>query len=179
MADSTFNFESRLRGLEVIESSPFITAAGLLANRKINLEKVPRLDPQLAAEIAGILAIRLSVYKPDLIIPVPAGANRWGSEVSLHLKTKTARLRWRDKQHGRLTFASATDRGNALQAERIAIIDDVFTTGSSIKKVIGHAELTDKVVAAGVIWNRSPFLTEPDLPLVSVIDSFVPLKEDG
>lgn len=176
MADSAFNFENRLRALDVIEKGSFTTAAGLIANRKINLENVPKLDPRLAAEIAGILAIRLSAYKPDLIVPVPAGANRWGNEVALHRKTEIARLRWRNKQHGELTFASASDRRSVLQAERIAIIDDVFTTGSSIKKVIAHAELTDKVVVGGVIWNRSPLVTEPDFPLVSVIDSFVPLK---
>jgi orotate phosphoribosyltransferase len=178
MADSYFNFEDRLRGLGVIEKGDFQTAAGATANQKINLEKVLEKDPQLAAEMAGVLAIRLSVYKPDLIVPVPAGANRWGKEVALHRKTEHAKLRWRDKQHGKLTFASKADRQKLLEAERIAIIDDVFTTGSSIKKVISHPEITGKVVVAGVIWNRSPLLTEPGFPLISVIDTFVPHRED-
>jgi hypothetical protein len=70
MADSAFNFENRLRTLGVIEHADFTTAAGEPANVKINLENVIDLDYQLAAEIAGILAVRLALEKPDLIIPV-------------------------------------------------------------------------------------------------------------
>jgi orotate phosphoribosyltransferase len=179
MADSAFNFENRLRALGVVEHADFTTAAGEPANVKINLENVIDLDYQLAAEIAGILAVRLALEKPDLIIPVPEGANSWAEQSALHLDIGVVKMKWLDKKTGKLRATGVTDINKIRQSERIALIDDVFTTGSSIKKVVSHRDIAGKVVVAGVVWNRSKENPKMDFPVATVIDSYVPLAENG
>jgi orotate phosphoribosyltransferase len=179
MADSAFNFENRLRALGVIEHADFTTAAGVPANVKINLENVVELDYQLVAEIAGILAIRLALEKPDLIIPVPEGADIWAEESALHLGIDVVKMKWLDKKTGKLRTTGVTDINKIRQSERIAVVDDVFTTGGSIKKVVSHRDIASKVVAAGVVWNRSKENPKMDFPVAAVIDSYVPLTENG
>lgn len=177
MSDSYFNFENRLRALGVVENEEFTTAAGLPANVKIDLEKVIELDFQLAAEIAGILAVRLAVEKPDLLIPVPDGANSWARQAAMHMGIETVIPKWFDKQAGKLRFSGSTDIEKVRKASRVALIDDVFTTGSSIEKVAAHPDIASKVVAAGVIWNRSSESPQLGFPVASVIDSYLPLVE--
>ena len=172
------DYEARLRALNVIEKRRFKTAAGHLANRKVNLEKVHKKDPQLAAEIAGVLAIRLCTHgRPDLIVPVPDGANAWGQDVALYMGSEIALLRWRDKRSRVLDFTTEEDRAKVKNARRLAIVDDVFTTGGSIELVSELQGVREKVAVAGVVWKRSRAVPNFVFPLESVVESYVPLME--
>jgi orotate phosphoribosyltransferase len=88
-------------------------------------------------------------------------------------------MKWLDKKTGKLRATGVTDINKIRKSERIALIDDVFTTGSSIKKVFSHRDIAGKVVVAGVVWNRSKENPKMDFPVATVIDSYVPLAENG
>jgi orotate phosphoribosyltransferase len=172
------DIEYCLRQLGVIERGDTTTAAGLQANIMINLKEVPERDPELAEEIAGRMATRLTVYEPELLIPVPKGANKWAELTAEHMGVESVELDWLNKELGQLRFLGVTGIDKARKAGRIAIIEDVYTTGGSIKKVAAHRDIAGKVIAAGIIWNRSRRKPQLDFEAKSLIDSYIPLIEN-
>lgn len=139
------------------------------------MEDVPEKDPSLAAEIIGLLAIRLYFYRPEVIVPVPTGANRWASVVARYMQVGYAELEWADKTSRQLKFIDKNSHQLASQAEKIALIDDVYTSGSSLGVTAHLPEINGKVVVAGVIWDRSREKSSLEFPIERIVHSHIPL----
>jgi orotate phosphoribosyltransferase len=178
--DRAIDFEKTLKSRGVVKIGEFVTHAGQTANCKLELDAAfLETDPLLANMIAESLAEKLAPYEPRLIVPVPSGADLLGTLVAKHLHISFTTLRKIDRQS--YSFRNNGDRYHANSKNSIALVDDVFTTGSSLREVAAIEELNQKIVAAGVIWDRSdPALPKNlEFPLVPVVESHVPLTVEA
>lgn len=171
-------YEQALRDIDVIKFGDFTAHNGEAGNCKVDLDVLFEDEHrELAAQIAARLAKKLEPYDPELILPVPKGANRLGAMVGRELGARVVYLDWRDKSAGQLTYEDYRNRIVVCRAQRVAIVDDVFRTGSSYEQVISFAELDRKEVFGGVVWDRSnpkkPW--RPDIPIQAVVSKFMPL----
>jgi adenine/guanine phosphoribosyltransferase-like PRPP-binding protein len=174
------NFEKTIRSRGAIKIGEFTTRAGLAANCKVELDNEFLLaDPILANQIAENLAEKMAVYEPRLIVPVPEGANHLGELVAKKLGACYLALRKSDSQN--FAFRLASDRSQAERTSKVGLVDDVFTSGSALRELSSMPEFADKVVAAGVIWDRSDsgLPKQLDFNLVSVVERYVPLKVEA
>jgi orotate phosphoribosyltransferase len=180
MKSPAIDFERTLKSRGVIKIGEFITHAGESANCKLELDSdFLETDPLLASQIAENLAERIAPYEPKLVIPIPSGANLLGALVAKHLNISCTVLNKPDRHSFR--FWPPGDRNHAARAKSVALIDDVFTTGSSLREVSALPEINEKVVVAGVIWDRSDPAVPKNLnfPLESVVQSHVPLRVEA
>jgi adenine/guanine phosphoribosyltransferase-like PRPP-binding protein len=174
------DFEKTLRSRGVIKIDDFITHAGESANCKLELDgDFLESDIVLAEQIAENLAQRMASYEPRLIIPLPDGANLLGSMVAKHLGIGCTALKKVDRHTYK--FRNTGDRYHAARKESVGLVDDVFTTGSSLREVSSLPEINDKVVIAGVIWDRSEPTMPKDLdfPLEAVVQRHIPLRVEA
>ena len=82
------------------------------------------------------------------------------------------RFIWTERQNGEMTVR----RGFAVRpSERIAVVEDVITTGSSTRECIAALESSGaKVVAAASIVDRSNGAADVGVPRVSLVTLDVP-----
>jgi orotate phosphoribosyltransferase len=170
------NLEKTLRDHGAIKIGEFTTRSGLPANCKLEIDdEFLKENDKIARSVAVNLAEQVGEYEPSLIVPVPDGANYLGELIAKHLSISyLAMSKKEDRTYG---FRSVADRIHASRISRIGIVDDVYTTGGSLRDISAIPELRGKVVIAGVIWDRS----DPAIPknlefdLVSVVKRYVPL----
>ncbi|HXP93607.1 MAG TPA: orotate phosphoribosyltransferase [Candidatus Binatia bacterium] len=120
-------------------------------------------DPALVETVAGALAEQLRRYEPTIVVSAAVGGIVLGYEVARQLGTKAIFV---EKEHGVPTLR----RGFALgPADRAAVVEDVITTGQSVKEVIDVVRGAGaSVVAAGIIVRREP--VELGVPTVALLD---------
>lgn len=114
--------------------------------------------PELARELGGAIAARFPEETYDVVVSPALGGVIIGHEVARALGR---RFVFTERKDGEMQIR----RGFALEkGERVLIVEDVVTRGTSLKEVIACVEETGAVVAglASVIDRTSP---DVDLPL--------------
>ncbi len=106
--------------------------------------------PKHLSHLAEVICRHFVELAVDTVISPALGGIVIGSEVGRQLDVKTI---FAERQHGAMTLR----RGFEINAgERILVIEDVITTGSSIKEVMHLVqELGSCVVGIGVVVDRS------------------------
>jgi orotate phosphoribosyltransferase len=106
--------------------------------------------PASAATLGAALAERLRAYQPSVVLSPALGGLIIGHEVARALGVRAI---FAERQDGRLTLR----RGFALApTDRVAIVEDVVTTGGSTRETMTVAEEQGAtVVGAGAIIDRS------------------------
>lgn len=120
-------------------------------------------DPALVEFVARELAERLRGYAPTIVVSAAVGGIVLGYEMARQLGTKAIFV---EKEHGVPTLR----RGFALgPADRALVVEDVITTGKSVREVIDVVRAAGASVAAvGVIVQREP--VEFGVPAVALLD---------
>ena len=139
-------------------------------------------DPVRARRLGNWLADRLRPYKPESILSPALGGVVIGHEVAAALGVP---FRFTERKDGRMQLR----RGFALrQGERIAVVEDVVTTGGSTREAAAVAVgLGAAWVCSGAIVDRSsgttrfaaPFQTLLKLDLPTWPAATCPLCADG
>lgn len=158
-----------------VREEPFRGASGRLMGIRVEWEVVDQ-NPELTAIVAGILAVKMQVYKPDLLVAVPTGGNVLAIAVANELGLDCLRLDWEDKlESNELDFDSTGDEQTANEAKAVGLVDDVYTTGGTICKVAKNEAFNRRVVVAGVGWDRSDSARPKKLgfPLVSAVERYL------
>jgi orotate phosphoribosyltransferase len=122
------------------------------------------------AEAAGrALAELLAEFRPGVVVSPALGGLIIGHEAARALST---RFLFVERQEGRFGLR----RGFRLEAgERVAIVEDVFTTGKSTGEAIEAVEVAGgSVVAAGSIVDRGIPAAALSVPARSVLKLSVP-----
>ena len=106
--------------------------------------------PSRAREVGGALAERLREHAPESVLSPALGGVIIGHEVAAALGVP---FRFTERQEG----VMALRRGFAIASgERVAVIEDVVTTGKSTRECAAVAETAGaRVVAIGSILDRS------------------------
>jgi orotate phosphoribosyltransferase len=144
-------------------------------------------DPALVEPLAAELAARVAPYEPGVVVSAAVGGIVLGYEMARQLRTKALFV---EKEAG----TPVLRRGFALAVEdRALVVEDVVTTGNSVREVMDVAAAHGaRVVAVGALVRRAPVdfgvPTEVllDLPLASFepaecpqCAAGVPLTEPG
>ena len=137
-------------------------------------------DPALLETVARALVDQLRKYEPTIVVSAAVGGIVLGYEVARQLGTKAIFV---EKEHG----IPALRRGFALgSSDRALVVEDVITTGLSVREVIDVVRSAGAAVAAvGIIVRREPIdLGVPtvallDLPVESFDPSACPLCAKG
>jgi orotate phosphoribosyltransferase len=144
--------------------------------------------PAYGDMVAKMLAEKIEKYKPDLIIGPAMGGIHLAYSVSKYLNIRNI---FAERENGLMTLR----RGFKInKGERVAIVEDVITTGKSVKEVIDIVnENGGDICCIGSIINRSnsnPFdvpyeyLIKLELPIYSPEDcplckKNIPLEKPG
>ncbi len=111
-------------------------------------------DPRATAELAESLAARLSPKRVDVVLSPAIGGIVLGFATALALGT---RFIFAEREAGEMRLR----RGFAVrEGERVAVVDDVVTTGGSLQEVLALVA-PGELVAVGGLLDRSGAL---DLP---------------
>jgi orotate phosphoribosyltransferase len=150
------------RKSEALLEGHFKLTSGLHSNQYFQCAKVlqyPRYAEQLCQEIAN----KFAAEKVDCVISPAIGGIVAGQEVARLLGVRSI-------------FAERVDnkmvirRGFEIKdGERILAVEDVVTTGGSVKEVIEHAKsLGANIIGAAFIVDRSGGKADFDVPFFSV-----------
>lgn len=157
----------------------FILSSGLHSDRFIQKFRIFE-DPPTAEAVCGALAQALRQATPQVVVSAAIGGIIPGYIVARQLGVRDIFV---EKEGGKPMLR----RGFALApGERVAVVEDVMTTGVSTGEVIGIVEAAGAIVAAvGTIVKRGkPKLAYPvtallELPLADYPPEACPLCRRG
>jgi len=163
----------------VLTNGHFIYTGGMHGTAYINMRAVAQDAYWLQTTIGGYLGTVLNGYGPGLVIGPEALGRNLAQVVGSFLKIPAI---WCDVDetdgNKRATFSPKFGFGRLVRGKRVVIVDDLLTTGSSIKLVSRLvADSGGNVVAAGVVVRRSPEVTAwdcdvPELRVLVDVDGF-------
>ena len=148
-------------------SGHFRLSSGLHSDRFIQKFRIFE-DPSTAEAVCAALAERLRGARPQVVVSAAIGGIIPGYIVAKNLGVRDIFV---EKEGG----VPALRRGFTIGAgERVAIVEDVMTTGRSTAEVVGVVQkLGGEVVAIGAIVKRGT--PELALPVTALLD--LPLKD--
>ena len=164
----TLYAELQARG--AILDGHFKLSSGRHSNRFVQKFRILE-DPRLVEVVAKALAQSVRALNPTVVVSAAVGGIVLGYEVARQLRVLGIFV---EKENGKALFR----RGFALSAEdRVFIVEDVVTTGLSVREVIDVVRAAGASVAAvGLIVQRSETdFGVPTFPLLYLpIESFTP-----
>lgn len=128
-------------------------------------------QPELMARACGAMAALFDDDKIDVVVGPASGGIVVAHEVA---KSLGARMAFSERDNDRMVVLRGFRLGSG---DRAIVVDDVMTTGGSIRKTIEHlAERGVEVVGVGVFVDRSGGRVSFDVPVRSLgtieIDTF-------
>ncbi|KKT28062.1 MAG: Orotate phosphoribosyltransferase [Candidatus Yanofskybacteria bacterium GW2011_GWA2_44_10] len=142
----------KLKKIGVAKRGQVVLTTGLRSDFYIDL-KIAYGDPELLQ-----LMISEVLKRMDKNITCVAGLGHGGiplaTALALNKNLKLVLVRKEKRKHGSKKWI---DGYCPIKSDRIVVVDDVLTTGSSIKEIIRKIEPTGaKIIKCIVIVNRSP-----------------------
>jgi orotate phosphoribosyltransferase len=141
----------------------FLLTSGLHSNRYFQCAKVLQY-PWHAEKLCMELSEQLRDMKPDVVVSPAVGGIIVGQETARHLKSRSVFM---EREEGRMTLRRGFEIG---AGERVIVIEDVTTTGGSVKEVIQAAGYSGgRVVAVGALVDRSGGRIDFGVPYMSLL----------
>ena len=161
-------FEDLLRRTEALLEGHFVLTSGLHSSHYIQCARTLQ-HPKYAEALGGCLADRFQDYAVDAVISPAMGGLIIGHETARALG---GRALFGERDNSAMTLR----RGFDLQpAERVVIVEDVITTGGSVRELIRLVQdLEGTVVGVGAILDRSGGQVDPGVPLNALLTMQVP-----
>lgn len=161
---------SRERVLEILKQAGvlleghFLLTSGRHSNNYLQCAKIFQ-NYRYAEELCGALAEQFRDDRVDIVIGPAMGAVQMAYEVSRHLHCRNF---FTEREDGRMTLR----RGFQVKpGERVLLVEDVITTGGSVKEVYELVRgMGAEVVGIGSIVNRSGGKADFPVPFKFVID---------
>jgi orotate phosphoribosyltransferase len=142
----------------------FTLSSGLHSSRYLQCMKVLQ-HPTKASLLGEKLAIRFDHEKIDVVLSPALGGIIIGYEVARHLFVRSIFAERKDRK---LTLR----RGHELNAgDRVLIIEDVITTGGSVKELVDLVEATGCVVVgiASIVDRSGGVIVDEKIPQTSLL----------
>ena len=163
--------ERLLRETGALRRGHFILSSGLHSPLYIQCALLLQ-HPRLAERVGRSLARLLATLRPQSVLSPALGGLIVGHEVASALGVP---FRFTEREAGEMKLR----RSFALAAgERVAIVEDVLTTGKSTREVAEVARAAGaEVVAVGAIVDRSAGARPFDLPFFALMRVEAPLYD--
>jgi orotate phosphoribosyltransferase len=137
-----------LRSVGAITTGHFILSSG--RHSDVYVEKFRALErPNLAVSLGASLAARFAGERVDVVLSPAVGAIILGFTTALALE---ARFVFAERDAGEMRLRRGFTLG---ERERILVVEDVVTTGRSLKEVLALVEPA-ALVGVGCLLDRSP-----------------------
>lgn len=149
--NSNDELANRLIAEGILECGEYTLASGAAATRKLNWDNISR-DSDTYWDVVHEMGELVSGFDPDVIVPVPEGANELGTDVGDFLNLPVVYLG--REANSRRIFVDDDTRQMLDEYDQAMLIDDIFTTGSSLLRAT-RAIHRGRVAGAAVIWDRS------------------------
>lgn len=121
------------------------------------------VDPEESQKICAALANKLTSFGADMIVSPAVGGIIMGYEVAKQLGIKNI---FAERVEGKMTLR----RGFELNNNRVIVVEDVVTTGGSVKEIIDIVEKSgSKVLAVASIVDRSNGAVDFGVPFVNLL----------
>ena len=127
----------------------FILSSGKHSNKYFQCAKVLQYPEYLTA-FSEMIADKFKDWKPDVVISPAIGGIVLGTEVGTQLGCRTI---FSERKNGAMVIR----RGfNLTIGEKVLIVEDVITTGGSVKEVMNLIEKANaETLGVGVLVDRS------------------------
>lgn len=137
----------------------FLLSSGLHSNRYVQCALILQ-HPKYAEYLGKNLAKKFSKRKINVVVSPAIGGIVIGQEVGRALGKRAI---FAEREEGKLVLRRGFD---IKKDERILIVEDVLTTGGSVKEIIGIARKKGaRLVGVGCIVNRSTGDIKFEVPL--------------
>jgi orotate phosphoribosyltransferase len=156
------DLERELSNRGAILSGHFRLSSGRHSNRFVQKFRILE-DPRLVERVARSLAVAVEPLAPTIVVSAAVGGIVLGYEMARQLDTLAIFV---EKESG----VAVLRRGFALErGARVLVVEDVVTTGRSVREVIDvvHAVGAD-VVGVAIIVQRAP--VDFGVPAVALLD---------
>ncbi|HYF83183.1 MAG TPA: orotate phosphoribosyltransferase [Clostridia bacterium] len=156
----------------VLQSGHFLLTSGKHSNKYMQCAKIFQ-HPDMSAEISKDLAEKYEEYDIDIVIGPAVGGIILAYEVARQLEVRAL---FAERENGAMTLR----RGFEINpGARVLVVEDVITTGGSVKEVINVVRAVGgEVVGVASVVDRSGGKALFDVPFKSAvkidIDTFDP-----
>ena len=152
------------RSTQALLEGHFLLTSGLHSPQYFQCAKVLQY-PEHLEKLAGEIVLHYAAMNLNVVISPAIGGIAVGQEVGRQLKCRTI---FAERENGVMTFR----RGFELRPnEKVLVVEDVVTTGGSIKEVINLAKsLSAVVVGVAFIVDRSAGKVIFDVPKFSLLE---------
>lgn len=121
------------------------------------------VDPVESVKLCGALADKLRAYKADMIVSPAVGGIIMGYEVARQLNIKNI---FAEREGEKMTLR----RGFELNRNKVIVVEDVVTTGGSVKEIIELCRAAGcEVLAVAGIVDRSNGKVDFGVPFVNLL----------
>jgi orotate phosphoribosyltransferase len=153
---------SELEARGAILEGHFKLSSGRHSNRFVQKFRILE-DPRLVTRVAETLVHALRPFAPTVVVSAAVGGIVLGYECARQLGTLGIFV---EKQNG----VPALRRNFTVGPhDRVAVVEDVVTTGGSVREVIDViAAHQAEIVALGIIVRRAPVVFE--VPTIALLD---------
>ena len=167
-------FEDLLRRTGALLEGHFVLTSGLHSSHYIQCARTLQ-HPKHAEALGGCLADRFQDYEVDAVISPAVGGLIIGHETARALgvrRTFDLPALFGERENGVMTLR----RGFDLQpGERVVIVEDVITTGGSVRELIRLVQESEAtVLGVGAILDRSDGQVDLGVPLHALLTMQVP-----
>lgn len=168
----------------VLTNSHFRYTSGMHGTSYINMREVAH-DAEWMGRMGQRLSHRLHTYRADVVIGPETLGRTLATLTALWSPTPVAIWCDIDEEAGekRASFSDKLKFGRLVVGKRVAIVDDLLTTGSSIKATADLvAEVGGEVVAGAAVVRRTPDVTAemcgvPALEVLADVEGFSTFSE--
>lgn len=152
-----------LKEAGVLQEGHFLLTSGRHSNKYLQCAKIFR-NTKYSAELCADLAEQFKDDDIQLVIGPAMGAVQMAYEVSRHIGCENF---FTEREDGVMTLR----RGFAIEpGQRVLVVEDVVTTGGSVREVIEIVKQAGGVVAGvGVVVDRTGGKIDFGVPVKSVI----------
>jgi len=147
----------------VLQTGHFLLTSGKHSNKYMQCAKIFQ-HPDISAEISKYLAEKFDGYDIDIVIGPAVGGIILAYEVARQLEVRAL---FAERENGVMTLR----RGFEIKpGSRVLVVEDVITTGSSVKEVIDVIRTAGgEVVGVASVVDRSGGKAIFDVPFKSAI----------
>lgn len=156
----------------VLQTGHFLLTSGKHSNKYMQCAKIFQ-HPDISAELSKGLAEKYDGYDIDIVIGPAVGGIILAYEVARQLEVRAL---FAERENGKMTLR----RGFEIKAgSRVLVVEDVITTGGSVKEVIDLVRAVGgEVVGVASVVDRSGGKALFDVPFKSAmkieIDTYEP-----
>lgn len=157
------NMNEILEKTGVLQSGHFLLTSGKHSNKYMQCAKIFQ-HPDISAEVAKDLAEKYESYDIDIVIGPAVGGIILAYEVARQLEVRAL---FAERENGAMSLR----RGFEIKpGSRVLVVEDVITTGGSVKEVIEVVRsVGGEVVGVASVVDRSGGKALFDVPFKSAI----------